>query len=226
MNTISFDDFDLNISLSQVKIRIGFFDLFAILEKYHPNKNQFKNLYKIIFDFKKSVDKNRHQSLFHNYLLSLMDDIAIYHNYENELYVIPKLTIEEAFLETELEVICSAINQRFTAFYSSLRDRVSYINKNNCNQDIVLNDNSISLNSAGLSLIIHENLISEIIESFDIYLATVKMDKINKSIEKYLNAPDADDYFNTIIKAGMNISNQKEFEDFISLYAPTFKIIE
>ncbi len=69
-------------------------------------------------------------------------------------------------------------------------------------------------------------MISEIIDSFDTYLSTVNLDDIKKLIEKYLNAPSADDYFNLIIKAGMNISNQKEFEDFISLYAKTFKIIE
>ena len=226
MNALSFKDFDLTIFLSQVTFRIGFFDLFAILEKYQPNENQFKELYKIIFDFKLSVNKARHQYLFHEYLLSLMDDISIYHNYENELYVIQKLYIDEAFLETELESICSSIKHRFTSFYNSLYDRVSYINKNNCNLDIVLNDDSISLNNSGLSLVINKTLISEIIDSFDTYLSTVNLDDNKKLIEKYLNAPSADDYFNLIIKAGMNISNQKEFEDFISLYAKTFKIIE
>ena len=44
MNALSFKDFDLTISLSQVTFRIGFFDLFAILEKYQPNENQFKKL--------------------------------------------------------------------------------------------------------------------------------------------------------------------------------------
>jgi hypothetical protein len=221
---ISFSDFDLNLKVSQISIRIGFIDVFTILEKYHPKPEAFKELAAIVTNYKTSVLNYQSKSLFNEYFLSLMEDLLIYRTFENNVYTISKEDIVESFLDNEQKDILNNIKKRFNNFQNSLSHRVNCYTKINSDINLSFNEDSIDFNQSGLSFSINKQLISTIISTFDSYLLKVEMDEIHKYINLYLNSQTPYYYLNTISIAALSISNQTDFIYFINLFADDFNI--
>jgi hypothetical protein len=225
MLKINYENFNAHVSNGVFKFFISYVDIINII-KENNKKFDINKISTTCFEYNIALSNYRSLNLFNEYFLYFMDEFYIHKSINVDgIYEINKEDIDEAFSEYSSDELLKSLTC-FSKLMLSLSERLSYQNSVISNPNLVFSHESISYSQYGVSVNFDskfvEYLENSFIENFENFNNSVNIDFINK----YLNYPSYDDYFNKIIPAALKIRSSKDFINFVEEFCINFKIID
>jgi len=224
MLKINYENFNANISNGIFKFFISYVDLINIIRE-NNKEIDINKISKTCFEYNIALSNYRCLNSFTEYFLTFIDEFYIYKKsvIDTGIYEIKKEDIEEAFQEYNSEELLKSLNI-FSKLMLSLSERLSYQNNIISNPNLIFSHESISYSQYGFSVNFDSTFIeyleNSFIEHFEDFNNSVNIDFINK----YLNYPSYENYFNEIIPAALKIRDSKDFIKFVEKHCTNFKI--